>query len=185
MSTAFRTTLLTLLRKVYKPIAAWCMTTFATKTELSQNAAEHPHFVDIASLTPSSTFVKNSIVGINGVLYRATAATSNMPCTMVEENGAFVANIINGKKCFVVRDATPNAGWEIYTDAAVEYWIASVNQSLDGKQATISDLATIRSNASAAIKTNTTYTVGGVTYTANDLLEAMASLMPKRLVTEN
>lgn len=112
-------------------------------------AALYP--VDISTLTPSSTFRKNAVIGINGILYRATAATSNMPCTMVtnEAGTAFVVNIVNGKTAFVVTDPSPNSGWEIWTDASIEYWIAQINESLSGKQAVISDLSTIRSNASA------------------------------------
>jgi hypothetical protein len=80
--------------------------------------------VDISTLTPASTFQKNAVVGINGVLYRATAATQNLPCTLTVQDGQFVVNIVNGKTAFTVADPAPNEGWEVFTDASVEYWIA-------------------------------------------------------------
>lgn len=172
------------IQKLYKPIAAWALSTLATKAALDLNGAEHLHPVDISSLTPSSTFTKNSVIGINGVLYRALQATSDMPVTLAVENGAFVVNIINGKISFVITNNTLNSAWEVFTDASIEYWINSINTALASKQDTISDLATIRQNAAAAIKADDVYTINGSTYTADDLLRAVLNLMPKTLVSE-
>lgn len=141
--------------------------------------------IDIRTLTPSSTFVKNAVIGINGVLYRSVRATSNFPVTLTVEGNAFVVNIVNGKIAFVVSDPTINQDWEIFTDASIEYWVEQINTALAGKQATISDIDTIRSNASAAIKTTSEYTAGNVTYTATQLLQAVADLMNKTVVVQN
>ena len=140
--------------------------------------------VNINTLTPSSTFRKNAVVGINGVLYRSTAATSNLPCTLVVQDGAFVVNIVNGKKAFVVSNGAPNQDWEIWTDAAIEYWIESITTALNGKQATISDLSTIRSNAQNAVKPTDTFTAGGTDYQVSELLQAVANLMANTIVTQ-
>ena len=105
--------------------------------------------VDISTLTPSSTFVKNNVLGINGVLYRAKNNTSTFPVTLATQDGAFVVNTINGKICFVVTDPTLNSNCEIWTDASIEYWVDQLNTSLAGKQNTISDLSTIRSGSAA------------------------------------
>ncbi len=105
--------------------------------------------VNVAGLTPSSTFVKNNILGINGTLYRATQATSNFPVTLLTSGGSFVTNTINGKTAFVVSDYTLNTGWEIWSDASMEYWAELISQGLNSKQDTISDLSTIRNGASA------------------------------------
>ena len=47
------------------------------RTKLLADDMLHP--VAVSSMTPSSTFVKNAVIGINGVLYRSTKATSNLP----------------------------------------------------------------------------------------------------------
>ena len=177
--------ILALIQKLYKPIYVWAKANLATKTELSQNEAEHLHPVDISSLTPSSTFGKNSVIGINGVLYRSTRATNNLPVTLTVQDGAFVVNSVNGKIAFVVADSTINQGWEIFTDASIEYWVNSLNAALASKQDSISDLSTIRSNASAAIKKTDQYTFGGVSYSADDLLQEIAKFMSKTVVVQN
>lgn len=158
------------LVKLYKPIYLWAKATFATTDEVL-----HP--VNVMTLTPSSTFVKNALIGINGVLYRSTQATTNLPCTMVVENGAFVVETVNGKIAFVVTDPTPNAGWEIFSDASTEYWLEQFNQS-------ISDLSVIRTKANSALQTDSQVTYNGTTYSVGTLLEEMAKLMDKTVVTQ-
>lgn len=131
----------------------------ATKAPLS--AALYP--VDVNTLTPTSTFVANAIIGINGVIYRAKQATSNFPVVLQVDNGAFVVDIVNGKKSFVVSNPTVHSDWEQWTDAAIEYWTAQLDAritALEGK----------------------TITYNNVTYTVNDLLTGMASLMAKTVV---
>lgn len=119
--------------------------------------------VDISTLTPASTFPKNAVIGINGVLYRATAATQNLPCTLTVQDGQFVVNIVNGKTAFTVTDPTPNAGWEVFTDASIEYWISQLNAritALEGEK----------------------YTANGQQYTRQQLLQAVAELMSRTVV---
>ncbi len=119
--------------------------------------------VSVDSLTPSSTFVKNAVIGINGVLYRATAATSNLPCTLTIQDGAFVTHTVNGKTSFVVSDPTPNAGWEIWTDAAIEYWLSLLDTRITSLE-------------------NLSVTYNGITYTLAQLMASMAQLMQKTVV---
>lgn len=171
-----KTSLLALILKIYAPIASYIHANLATKTELSQNEAEHFHPVGISSLTPSSTFAKNSVIGINGVLYRSTQATSNFPVTLMVQDGSFVVNTVNGKISFVVVDPTVLQGWEIFTDASIEYWIESINQS-------IADISTIRSNAQSAIKPTDVVTYEGTEYSVSTLLSEVAKLMNKTVVT--
>lgn len=158
---------------------------FATKTELSQNADDHLHPVDIDSLTPSSTFVKNSVIGINGVLYRALRNTSNLPVTPQMSGGQFVVHTINGKTALVIADFTLNTDWEIFTDASIEYWVASINAALDAKQATISDLATIRQKANSALQPDKTYTYNNQSYTIDAMMQELVKFMSKTIVTKN
>lgn len=178
-------TLRSFIQKIYKPIAAWIYTNVALKTELASNADEHLLPVDINSLTPSSTFRKNAVIGINGVLYRALRATSNMPVVPQIDNGHFVTHTVGGKVALVIADETLNQDWEVFTDASIEYWVASINALLAQKQDTISDLSTIRNNASNALKPTDIYTYNGVSYTVDDMLKDLVKLMPKTVVTKN
>ncbi len=184
-NTNMSNTLRSFVQKIYKPIAEWIHDNVATKTELSSNASEHLYPVDISSLTPSSTFRANSVIGINGVLYRSTKQTSNLPVTLTVQNGAFVANIANGKVAFVVQDSTINDDWVIFADASIEYWVNTLNSALSNKQDAISDLSTIRSNASSAVKPTDVYTCNGVNYTVASMLTELVKLMPKKVVTQN
>ena len=127
--------------------------------------------VNIATLTPSSTFVKNNVVGINGVLYRATQATGNLPCTMVTSGGSFVTNTVNGKTSFTVSDPTPNEGWEIWSDASIEYWIQQLNALIAAK-ASVSDVMAA------------TVSYGGTAFTVQQLLTEVAKLIGKTIATQ-
>lgn len=119
--------------------------------------------VDISTLTPASTFPKNAVVGINGVLYRATAATQNLPCTLTVQDGQFVVNIVNGKTAFTVTDPAPNEGWEVFTDASIEYWISQLNARITALE-------------------GETYTANGQQYTRQQLLQTVAELMSRTVV---
>ena len=154
-----------------KKLVKLAMATFATKNDVGL----YP--VDITTLTPSTTFRKNAVIGINGVLYRSKQATSNFPVTLMTQDGIFVTNTVNGKIAFVVADATVNSGWEIWTDAGIEFWVESIN-------AAIADITTIRSNASSAVKPTDVVTYGGNEYTVSQLLGEMAKLMNKTVVAD-
>ncbi len=119
--------------------------------------------VDISTITPASTFQKNAVVGINGVLYRATGATQNLPCTLTVQDCRFVVNIVNGKTSFTVTDPAPNEGWEVFTDASIEFWISQLNARITALE-------------------GETYTANGQQYTRQQLLQAVAELMSRTVV---
>lgn len=158
---------------------------FATKEALARNEADHWHPVDVNSLTPSSTFVQNSVIGINGVLYRAKKQTSHFPVTLTVEDGKFVVEEEEGKIAFVVADETLSEDWEVFTDAAIEYWVKSLNKKVAGKQDAISDLTDIRQKATSALQPSTVYKVGNTEYTVDAMLQELAKLMPKTIVTKD
>jgi hypothetical protein len=85
----------------------------------------------------------------------------------------------------VIADETLDQDWEIFTDASIEYWVATLNALLAGKQDVISDLSTIRSNATSALKPTDVYIYNGVSYTVDDMLKDLVKLMPKTVVTGN
>lgn len=121
--------------------------------------------VDISTLTPASTFPKNAVIGIGGVLYRAKRATASMPLTMVVSDGKFVTHEVNGQKAFVVQDMTVNADWDVWMDAGLSYAYSLADQRI------------------TALETET-YTANGKQYTRRQLLQAVAELMQKTIVTQ-
>lgn len=153
------------LREFWSSITA----VFATKQQVTEglatkaplSAALYP--VDVNTLTPTSTFVANAIIGINGVIYRAKQATSNFPVPLVVDNGAFVVQTVNGKIVFTVSSNTIHQDWEQWTDAAIEYWKAQLDARVSALE-------------------NKTVTYNNQTYTVNELLTAMASLMQRTIV---
>lgn len=142
---------------------------FATKQQVTEGlAAKAPlsaalYPVDVNTLTPTSTFVANAIIGINGVIYRAKVATSNFPVPLVVDGNAFVVQTIDGKIVFTTTSSTVHADWEQWTDAAIEYWKAQLDARVSALE-------------------NKTVTYNGVTYTVNDLLTAMAQLMQRTII---
>jgi len=138
---------------------------FATKAALAQNADEHLIPVDIQTVTPQTTFPKNAVIGIGGVLYRAKRATASMPLTMVVSDGKFVTHEVNGQQAFVVQDMTVNADWEVWMDAGLSYAYSLADQRI------------------TALETET-YTANGKQYTRQQLLQAVAELMQKTIVTQ-
>lgn len=121
--------------------------------------------VDIQTVTPQTTFPKNAVIGIGGVLYRAKRATASMPLTMVVSDGKFVIHEVNGQKAFVVQDMTVNADWEVWMDAGLSYAYSLADQRI------------------TALETET-YTANGKQYTRRQLLQAVAELMQKTIVTQ-
>ena len=121
--------------------------------------------VDISTVTPSTTFPKNAVLGIGGVLYRAKRATASMPLTMVVSDGKFVTHEVNGQQAFVVQDMTVNADWEVWMDAGLSYAYSLADQRI------------------TALETET-YTANGKQYTRRQLLQAVAELMQKTIVTQ-
>lgn len=121
--------------------------------------------VDISTLTPASTFPKNAVIGIGGVLYRAKRATASMPLTMVVSDGKFVTHEVNGQQAFVVQDMTVTADWEVWMDAGLSYAYSLADQRI------------------TALETET-YTAAGKQYTRRQLLQAVAELMQKTIVTQ-
>lgn len=147
------------------------------RSNLKTNDMLHP--VDVDSLTPSSTFVKNALIGINGVLYRAKVATSSFPVTLTVQDNQFVIHTVNGKTAFVIADSTINSDWEIFTDAGIAYWVETMNARITQLE---TDRATLQSRCTALEAITADVTYGGNTYTARQLLENLAKLMEKTVV---
>lgn len=137
--------------------------------------------VNIQNVTPQSSFPKNAVIGIGGVLYRAKRATASMPLTMVVSDGKFVTHEVNGQQAFVVQDMTVNADWEVWMDAGLSYAYSLADQRITNLEQA---LLTVKATADSALQPTTTYSANGQQYTADDLLQAIAELMNKTIVTQ-
>ena len=167
--------------------------TYATKTEVT-NATIIP--IDIENMTPTMTFEKNSILGINGIMFRAVVDTDEFPVVLLVQDGHIVYDEDeNGNKAFVVSDWTQSEDWEIWTDASIprtlqqmtddqEDFMAQEQADMaDFKQEIRNDAAQLIVLAAQSIKPGTKITSSsGTEYTAETLLVALADLMESTIV---
>jgi hypothetical protein len=145
--------------------------------------------VNLETMTPSTTFVKNNILFINGVGYRAKQDTTHFPVVLLVEQGQFVVDIVDGAPAYVVSDYTLNSDWEVWGDASVTRTLNGMQESLDesleqmehDQEEFISEAQAI---VYASIKPSdlVSNTLGTKQYTVQQLLTAMAALMDKRVL---
>ncbi len=113
-------------------------TIYATKAALTA-ATLIP--VNLDDMTPWTTFVKNNILAINGVQYRAKKDTTHFPVVLLTDGGQFVVNVVNGAPAYVISDYTLDADWEIWGDAGIPQTLANMQQDLDDALADLSRTA--------------------------------------------
>lgn len=156
--------------------------TFATKQEVS-DATLIP--LNMEQLTPSSTFVKNNVLGINGILYRAKQNTSEFPVSVVTDKGRFVYDTDKyGNKAYVVSDYTLSQAWEKWSDAGINYSLSVIDSRLsyfNNLQIALR-LTQIESLLRNIQQTLGDVTVDGQTYTVRGILTELAKLMDKDVV---
>jgi hypothetical protein len=157
-------------------------TTYATKQEVS-DATLIP--LNMEQLTPSSTFVKNNVLGINGILYRAKQNTSEFPVSVVTDKGRFVYDTDKyGNKAYVVSDYTLSQAWEKWSDAGISYSLSVIDSRLsyfNNLQIALR-LTQIESLLRNIQQTLGDVTVDGQTYTVRGILTELAKLMDKDVV---
>lgn len=157
-------------------------TTYATKQEVS-DATLIP--LNMEQLTPSSTFVKNNVLGINGILYRAKQNTSEFPVTVVTDRGRFVYDTDKyGNKAYVVSDYTLSQAWEKWSDAGISYSLSVIDSRLSyfNNLQIANRLTQIESLLRNIQQTLGDVTVDGQTYTVRGILTELAKLMDKDVV---
>lgn len=157
-------------------------TTYATKQEVS-DATLIP--LNMEQLTPSSTFVKNNVLGINGILYRAKQNTSEFPVTVVTDKGRFVYDTDKyGNKAYVVSDYTLSQAWEKWSDAGINYSLSVIDSRLSyfNNLQIANRLTQIESLLRNIQQTLGDVTVDGQTYTVRGILTELAKLMDKDVV---
>ena len=145
------------------------------RLEYLDGKALHP--VDMDSITTASTFRRNSVLGINGVLYRALSDTADLPVSLVTQDGAFVVNVVEGRKAYVVGDTTLSSSWEVWTDAGLAY----LQEAIEARVAALENISA-ESRLAALETAAEDVTYNGTTYTVRQLLETVASMMGKTYV---
>ena len=86
--------------------------------EIAQQGGYVLYPVEESTLSPSSTFKKNAIICIDGVIYRAVRDTANLPLKFVVESSKFVVQTIYGRTAFVRAANTVNSDWAVWVDAS-------------------------------------------------------------------
>ena len=86
--------------------------------EIAQQGGYVLYPVEESTLSPSSTFKKNAIICIDGVIYRAVSDTANLPLKFVVESSKFVVQTIYGRTAFVRAANTVNSDWTVWVDAS-------------------------------------------------------------------
>ena len=175
-------------------------TELATKASLTQldDASLYP--VDVSSLTPSTTFRKGSVIGINGVLYRAAADTTYLPFTLVVQDGAFVTVEVGGIDVFIIADPTLNLPWKPWTDASVQAHLTDLDlrlstletmnykgriEAIEEANKTISQTLALHESRITAVEARTqSVTYNGHTYTLQQIMEQVAKLMETTVIIE-
>ena len=162
------------------------LATKATKAELTA-ATIIP--VNLEEMTPSTTFVKNNILFINGVGYRAKQNTTQFQVVLLVENGHFVVDYEDGAPAYVVSDYTLDEDWEVWGDASLIRTLKAMRDELDETIAQMeSDQAAFISEATTivrqALKLNTLIanSAGTKQYNVLTLLQAVADLMDSTIV---
>ena len=162
---------------------------YATETELTA-ATIIP--VDLDSMTPTTTFQKNNILALNGVLYRAKTNTTHFPVVLLVEDGQFVVDIVDDAPAYVITDYTLDEDWEIWGDASVKRTLNDLQDSLDAQVEEIEeDQAEFIQEVNTKVNAATKYadlisnTAGTQSYTVQQLLMALADLMDKVVVADN
>lgn len=110
----------------------WKLVTGDYNLWLFQNGYNNlfPVPADVSQLSIDSTFRANELVAINGVIYRATQNTSNLPVLPVIEEDpetgedVLVIDNVNGFDVLVVADYTLQTGWEVWLDLGVRHMIS-------------------------------------------------------------
>ena len=77
--------------------------------------------VDINGISTTTVFQKNSIISIDGVVYRAKQDTYNLPVTLVVDNNKFVTQVLYGHTVFIKANNSISSDWDIWLDASNDF----------------------------------------------------------------
>ena len=77
--------------------------------------------VELSAISTSTVFGKNSIICIDGVVYRAKQQTSDLPVVLVVENNKFVTQVMYGHTVFIKANDSLSSDWEVWLDASSDF----------------------------------------------------------------
>ena len=79
--------------------------------------------VSMDNVTPSTLFNRGDAIALNGVIYRATQDTENLPLTFVVQGDNFVVSYYKDLYAYVIADDTIQNGWEVWLDTGMQFYI--------------------------------------------------------------
>lgn len=74
--------------------------------------------VNESMIGPTATYEKNSILCLDGVIYKANKQTQNLPFPMVVEDGKILTVVLYGKTVLVRASNTKSEDWDVWIDAS-------------------------------------------------------------------
>lgn len=96
--------------------------------------------VDLDTLTASTTFEKNSIICIDGIVYIANKDTENLPFKVVTQDGKLVTQTMYGETCIIVDDKTLNSDWRVWIDASNSLRLHRIEERVTQLESIISSM---------------------------------------------
>lgn len=79
--------------------------------------------VSMDNVTPYTLFNRGDAIALNGVIYRATQDTENLPLTFVVQGDKFVVSYYKDLYAYVVADDAIQNGWEVWLDTGMQFYI--------------------------------------------------------------
>lgn len=92
--------------------------TDAVADEIAQQGGYAIIPVNESTIGPSTTYNKNAVLCLDGVIYKANKNTQNLPFPMVVEDGKILTVTLYGKTVLVRASNTKSADWDVWIDAS-------------------------------------------------------------------
>ena len=96
--------------------------------------------INMDDLTPINLFNVGDAIAYNGVIYRATEVTSNLPLTFVVQGEEFVVSNYKDLYAYVVADDTIQEGWEVWLDTGMQFYIENFQDRISQAERDIATL---------------------------------------------
>ena len=95
---------------------------------------------NLDDLTPSSSFTEGDAIALNGIIYRATAATTNFPVSFVAQGNSFVVSNYKDYYAYVVANDAIQDDWEVWLDTGVQFYIENFQDRISQAERDINTL---------------------------------------------
>lgn len=122
--------------------------TASEKSELAQLVADKVAMeggyalipVNESTLTTTTVFLFNSIICINGVVYKANKQTQTLPFPVVIQGNKFVTQTKYGKTCLVLSSNVKSADWDVWIDASNDVRFKTLEERVARLEAIVNSL---------------------------------------------